>query len=188
MKQLDDFTIKEFDEFKEALSGDEPDLVTIFELFNMDMFKLKFDDFQNKWKHIQNMTLSTKGVKKIYNINGRKFKATLNPLKLKAGQYIDFQTYMSQENVGIHKILSVFLIPQYKSNFFGKYITRNYNDGYDMVEVQKFLYNNMKIGEASELNNFFLYWSLKLIKTMKDYSEKKYYKMKQKQNKKLLKM
>ena len=39
MKQIDDLTIKEFDEFKDALSGgDEPDLVTIFELFNMDLF------------------------------------------------------------------------------------------------------------------------------------------------------
>lgn len=182
MKQLNDFTIEEFEKYTELFEGDEPDIYGIFELFGIDVSKLNYADFENKWKDILNMKLSTKGVKKVYNINGRKFKACLNPLKLKAGQYIDFQTYISGD-VKLHNILSVFLLPIERKGIFGTLTTRKYNDGYDVVEVQDYLYKNMKISEANELSNFFLEWSIKLIKTMKDYSEKKLYQMKMKNNK-----
>lgn len=186
MKHLDDLTIKEFEQFTELMSGDDPDIYGIFELFGMDANKQTYAEFEKNWNKIKNMTLSTKGVKKVYNINGRKFKACLNPLKLKAGQYIDFQSYMSKE-FKIENVLSVFLLPMERKNIFGKLIAKKYNENYDVFEVQQYLYNNMRMAEANELSNFFLTWSVKLIKTMKDYSEKKLYKMMKKQNKNKLK-
>lgn len=172
MKHINELTIEEYQKFTEYISDEIPDIYSVMELLGEKPAQMKFDIFQNKWAEILNMTLSTKGVKKIYNINGRLFKASLNPLKLKAGQYIDFQTYVQDKDFKIQNVLSVFLIPT-KKNIFGKYNTKKYNTDYDIFEVQDYLYKNMLIAEANELSNFFLSWSIKLMRVMKDFSEKK---------------
>ena len=185
IKDLNSLTIKEFELYSELIGDEqsEPDVYGIFELFGLDASGMVYDDFYKKLKEIQSMRLSTKGVKKVYTINGRRFKASLNPIKLSAGQFIDFQSYLSS-GAKLQSILSVFLIPQDKSWFLGKYITKKYNTGYDIFEVQTYLYENMRIGDASELSAFFLTWSNKLLKTMRDYSAKKLAMMKYKQFKK----
>jgi hypothetical protein len=166
IKDLNSLTIKEFELYSELIGDEqsEPDVYGIFELFGLDASGMVYDDFYKKLKEIQSMRLSTKGVKKVYTINGRRFKASLNPIKLSAGQFIDFQSYLSS-GAKLQSILSVFLIPQDKSWFLGKYITKKYNTGYDIFEVQTYLYENMRIGDASELSAFFLTWSNKLLKT-----------------------
>lgn len=179
MKQLNDLTIKEFQSYTELIADANPDVYGIFELFGLDADNMDFATFQTKLAEIQKMQLSTSGTKKIYVIGGKRFKACLNPLKLKAGQFIDFQNYIST-GAKLECILSVFLIPQYKSWAFGKHKTYKYNDGYDIFQLQRYLYENMHIGEASELSSFFLNWSTILLKTMKEYSEKKLWKMKSK--------
>lgn len=180
MKHINDFTLKEYDKFKEYFNGSEPDIMLIFELFGYDLTKMKFDDFQKKWDEIQTMRISTSpGAKKIYKIGNRRFKSCLNQLKLTAGQFIDYQTYISNNN--LKGILSVILLPQ-ERKFFG-WKTKKYNDGYDIIELQEYLYSNMTMYEVNELSAFFLGWSTKLLKTMKDYSLKRLVRKRKQQTK-----
>lgn len=182
-KHLKDLTIEEFNSYSEMLSMDEPDIFGIFELFGMDAINMPMDKFQQQWTKIQQMVLIPKGVERVYNIKGKRYKAELNHLKLSAGQFIDFQTYMREFK--LEEILSVFLIPQYRK--WGRWRTHKYNSGYDIIEVQEHLLKNMTIGDAQNLSNFFLESSVKLLELMKGFSEKKLYKEKAKRLKRLQK-
>lgn len=181
MKHINDLKIKEFDAFKESFDGNEPDILKIFNIFGYDLTKLKFDDFQKKWNEIQSMKVTpSTGTKLVYKIGDRRFKACLNPLKLSAGQFIDYQTYVA-DNANLKGIMSVILLPQ-ERKFFG-WKTKKYNDGYDIIEVQDYLYENMTIQEAMGLSSFFLTWSITLLKTMKDYSIKRLVRKRKQQTK-----
>lgn len=171
-KHLKDLTIKEFYSYNEMLNMDEPDIFGIFELFGLDGINMPFDKFNEKWTEIQQMSLIPKGVERVYTIKGKRFKAELNHLKLSAGQFIDFQTYM--RDFKLEEVLSVFLIPQYRK--WGRWHTYKYNSGYDIIEMQEFLLNNMDIGTAQDLSTFFLDSSVKLLNLMKGFLEKKKYK------------
>lgn len=162
LKQLNDFTIEEFNRYKELIESNT-DTFTVLELFGIeDAYLLPFDEFREYSEQVKQMELSKKGVNKYYKINGKTYYAQLDILKLNAGQFIDLQYYMGRFQ--IHEVLSVFLIPCYKKNVFGKYIPYKYNTGYDIFEVQKDLLKHMKISEASELSTFFLSSSTSLLK------------------------
>lgn len=176
LRHLKDLTIKEFTQYQEMLQFEEPDMMSIFELFGLDMNAMSYDKFQKTWMNIVSMTLPINGVEKHYKINGVRYKACLNHLKLSAGQFIDFQSYM--RDFKLEEVLSVFLIPQYRK--WGRWHTYKYNSGYDVLDVQENLYNHMKIGDAQELSNFFLKSSVKLLELMKGFLEKKMYKEKRK--------
>lgn len=171
MKTLNDLTLYEFEQFTELVADkDNLDLVSIFELFGEDAVELSYNEFADKWNKIQNMTLEDKGIKRIYKINGRRFKACLNMTKLKAAQFIDLQQLMLSE-WRISDMLSVVLIPQYRRWFTWK--TRKYNSGYDILEVREFLNKNFKAGEANQLSAFFLNQSTGLLQVTADYLRKK---------------
>ena len=180
-KHLKDLTIKEFYSYNEMLTMDEPDIFGIFELFGLDAINMPFDKFNEKWTEIQQMSLIPKGVERVYTIKGKRFKAELNHLKLSAGQFIDFQTYM--RDFKLEEILSVFLIPQYRK--WGRWRTHKYNDGYDVIEVQEHLLENMPIGIAQDITDFFFKSSIKLLEVMKGFLEKKEWKERAKRLKKL---
>lgn len=61
-----------------------------------------------------------------YTINGRvyDFKGKLD--EITTAQYIDYRSYMEEENKDVVKLMSVFLIP----------VGHEYNDGYDIEQVQ----------------------------------------------------
>lgn len=183
MKHLKDLTIKEFGIYNELINMDEPDIFGIFELFGLDAKDMPMDKFQKQWTKIQQMVLIPKGVERVYTIKGKRFKVNLNHLKLSAGQFIDFQTYMKEFK--LEEILSVFMIPQYRK--CGRWRTHKYNDGYDIVELQDFLLNNMTIGDAQNLSSFFFNSSMKLLEIMKGFLEKKEWKAMKKREKRLRK-
>ena len=180
-KELKDLTIQEFGEYNDMLSMDEPDIFGIFELFGMDAKDMPMDKFQKNWTKIQQMVLTPTVVNRTYKIKGRRFKIKLNYLKLSAGQFIDFQSYM--RDFKLEEILSVFMIPQYRK--WGKWRTHKYNDGYDIIEVQDFLLKNMTIGTAQSITDFFFKSSLKSLEVMKAFSEKKEWQMRAKRLKML---
>lgn len=182
MKNLNKLTLKEFEQYNELLNEKDIDVFSIMELFGVkNPETLSVEEYTKIWEQISSMSLSLKGVKREYNINGKRFKADLNIHNLTAGQFIDLQNYM--KNYKLHEVLSIFLIPMYKSKFLWK--THNYNDGYDILEVQEYLHNNMEIGEANELAAFFLKISEDLLKIIVNYSQKKLMKMRQKRIKEL---
>lgn len=67
--------------------------------------------------------------------------------KMTYAQYVDYQTFsrMKLED-GIEKILSVFILPRGKK----------YNDGYDIVDFQRVIRENMPFRTAQGLLSFFL--------------------------------
>lgn len=174
MRELKDFTIKEYEKYTELL--EMGDVFGIFELFGLDATKMPMDKYEKSLRKIQSMSLPTKGVHKHYTVKGTRYKVCLNHLKIKASQFIDFQHHM--KDFKIENVLSVFMIPQYKK--WGIWRTHKYNEGYNINEVQNELYSHMKIGDANELRAFFLTSSTKLLELMKASLEKREYKMRKK--------
>ena len=65
------------------------------------------------------------------------------------------------KNFSDEKILSIFLLPT-KKTIFNKDKVLPYNDGYDILEVQENLLNNMKMKDAYAISDFFLILSMRL--------------------------
>lgn len=66
--------------------------------------------------------------------------------RMTTAQYIDFQELSKEGRKGMHRLLSVFLVPKGKS----------YNKGYDMEKLQQDILEQMSIVEANDLYAFFL--------------------------------
>lgn len=88
---------------------------------------------------------------------------TKNTNKLTAGQYIDYQTYVSkpEKEQDIAAILSCFLVPK----------GMKYCDGYDVVEIISWLNEHMSMYDALNVCFFFRKKSLKSIKRSLIYLE-----------------
>lgn len=163
-------TLKEFDLYQEMLKEDTKDVYSILKLFGYDIDNLDIAELKVAELEVSTMKLEDGKIKDIYIIGDRRFKSNLDLKTLKASQFIDFESYIS--NFKLQEVLSVFLIPQ-KRNKFGKWITPKYNDGYDIFDTQEYLYNNFPIGEANELSAFFFSQSNDWLKNMKVYLVKK---------------
>lgn len=61
-----------------------------------------------------------------YTINGREYDFKGKLTEITTAQYIDYRTYMGEEQQDIVKLMSCFLIPK----------GHEYNDGYDMEQVK----------------------------------------------------
>ena len=179
MKQLKDFTIKEFEQYQELLETDGTD-AEILELFGVDINKISASEYKDSMLKINSMGLNAR-LKKHYTINGVRYKASLNIMKLNAAQFIDFQAHM--KDFKIENILSVFMIPQTKVWYGWK--DGKYNTGYDVIQTINDIHNHFKMSDAKVLSDFFLSQSTSLLKIMKDYLTKKMYLMKKKQIKDL---
>ena len=182
MKKLKDFTIKEFYRYQDIISEEQPSVYDLLTLFGYDLEDMSIEEMRNAEITISSDMLETKGVQKVYKVGNRRFKAMLDITKVKAGQFIDLQSHMT--DFKIEEVLTVFLIPQYR-NKFGIWVDGKYGQNYDIFELKTFLLNNFKISDANELSSFFFQISEKLLTVIQDYSEKKMlktkYKMLQKQ-------
>ena len=175
MKQLSEFTIKEFSQYQELLEEETPDQYAILELFGYDIDKMSIKELKRAQYEIQSQTLKPKGTSLTYKIGDMKFKANLNMTNITASQFIDLQTYV--QNFKLQEVLSVFLIPM-RRNWYGGWVAQKYNTDYNIFDIQDFLFNNFTIGSANDLSNSFFLQSQSLLKVMKDYLEKKEKKMK----------
>jgi hypothetical protein len=178
-KKLNDFTIFEFNKYVELTKEETPDVFSICELFGFNIENMEITEFQNVMSYVNSQVSIKnvrKGVKKTYDINGVKYKATLNLKKIVASQFIDLQIYTPDNK--LEEILSVILIPMEKKYFGLKYVEKEYGKDYDIEDVQKHLLHNFKIGDANELSAFFLQQSTNLLRVTKDYLAKKEMKMK----------
>ena len=175
-KKLNDFTLKEYEEFESLIDNIEENIEELFLLFDIDkkLNEMTIDEFQNVVRYIKNQKVNNdkKGVKKYYNIGNIKYKPTLNITKVTAGQFIDLQTALAEKRPS--EILACILIPTKK--IFG-FIIKKYEYGnnkqYSTIEVEQHLYNNFKIGDYAELSDFFLRSSTNVLRVTKDYLAKK---------------
>ena len=97
------------------------------------------------------------GVSKNYPIGGFVLLPVTDIRKITAAQYIDFQTFAQDRENKTVELLSCFLVPRGKE----------YNDGYDVLEVHKAIREEMSVAEALSLLAFFFKgWLLSIRNTL----------------------
>lgn len=73
--------------------------------------------------------------------------------KLETCQYIDFQTYAPDIDKYLVEFLSVILVPK----------GHRYNEGYDILEVQKAIREDMSVSDGISIVGFFFIWCRRSI-------------------------
>lgn len=81
--------------------------------------------------------------------------------KLETCQYIDFQTYAQDLDKYMVEFLSVILVPR----------GHRYNEGYDILEVQDAIRDDMSVSDGISLAGFFLTWCKRSIQDSLNYSK-----------------
>jgi hypothetical protein len=174
MKKLQDFTVKEFNQYYELMKEENKDVKAILTLFGVDVDKQPATGLPDLIATINAMTLSKGVLKNYYKINDTEYYLEKDIRKLTASQFVDFQIY--SVDMKMETILSVFLLPVRKSGFFGKKHCK-YGEGYDILKVQNDILNHMKIADAQTISDFFLHLSMKLFVIIQGYLENKKVKM-----------
>ena len=82
--------------------------------------------------------------------------------KIETCQYIDFQTYAPDMDKYLVEFLSVILVPK----------GHRYNEGYDILEVQRAIREEMSVADGISIAGFFLTWCRKSIQDSLNYSKR----------------
>lgn len=82
-----------------------------------------------------------------FNLPGYQLKVMKDVSKISVAQYVDFQNFVKLPlREGMEKILSIFLIPE----------GCKYNEGYDIIDLQKVIRENISFRVAEGLLSFFI--------------------------------
>lgn len=106
--------------------------------------------------------ISVHQVAKKYIVGKFELVPTRDFRKLETCQYIDFQTYAPDLDKFLVEFLSVILVPKGK----------RYNEGYDILEVQKAIREEMSVTDGVSIAGFFLTWCRTSIKDSLNYSRR----------------
>lgn len=101
-------------------------------------------------------------VAKKYIVGGFELFPVRDFRKLEACQYIDFQTYAPDLDNHLVEFLSVILVPK----------EHRYNEGYDILDVQKAIREEMSVSDGISVAAFFLTWCRKSIQDSLNYSKR----------------
>ena len=96
--------------------------------------------------------------------------------KLETCQYIDFQTYAPDLDKYLVEFLSVILVPK----------GHRYNEGYDILEVQDAIRDEMSVSDGISLAGFFLTWCRKSIQDSLNYSKQEAMKIRDKDKREMV--
>lgn len=99
-------------------------------------------------------------VAKKYIVGGFELIPVRDFRRIETAQYIDFQTYAPDLDKYLVEFLSVILVPK----------GHRYNEGYDIIEVQKALREEMPVSDGVSVAAFFLTLSRKSILSFLNYS------------------
>ena len=153
----DNITIEKYYEIKDILDDEEDDditknvkmvaLITDMdedEVWSMDMAEageyISRLQFLNKFELPDNPNMK-------FNLPGYQLKVMKDVSKISVAQYVDFQNFVKLPlREGMEKILSIFLIPE----------GCKYNDGYDIIDLQKVIRENISFRVAEGLLSFFI--------------------------------
>jgi len=105
--------------------------------------------------------ISIHPVAKRYLVGGFELIPVKDYRRLEAGQYIDFQTYAPDLDKYLVEFLSVILIPK----------GHRYNEGYDLLDVQKAIRQEMSVSDGVSVAGFFLAWCRRSIQDSLNYSK-----------------
>ena len=101
-------------------------------------------------------------VAKKYILGGLELIPCRDFRKIETCQYIDFQTYAPDLDHHLVEFLSVILVPK----------GHRYNEGYDILEVQRAIREEMSVSDGISLAGFFLTWCRKSIEDSLNYSKR----------------
>ena len=105
-------------------------------------------------------TINVHPVAKRYLVGGFELIPVRDFRKIETCQYIDFQTYAPDMDKYLVEFLSVILVPK----------GHRYNEGYDILEVQRAIREEMSVADGISIAGFFLTWCRKSIKDSLNYS------------------
>ena len=114
--------------------------------------------------------ISYRQVAKKYLVGGFELIPVKDFRKIETCQYIDFQTYAPDLDKHLVEFLSVILVPK----------GHRYNEGYDILEVQKAIREEMSVIDGVSIAGFFLTWCRKSIKDSLNYSKQEAMRIKDK--------
>lgn len=153
----ENISIDKYYEIKDILDDEEDDditknvkmvaLITDMdenEVWNMDMAEageyISRLQFLNKFELPDNPNMK-------FNLPGYQLKVMKDVSKISVAQYVDFQNFVKLPlREGMEKILSIFLIPE----------NCKYNEGYDIIDLQKVIRENISFRVAEGLLSFFI--------------------------------
>lgn len=153
----DSITIEKYYELQDILNDEVDDDITKnvkmvalitdkdeSEIWNMDLTEageyISKLTFLNKFDIPDNPNMK-------FNLPGYQLKVMKDVTKINVAQYVDFQNFIKMPlREGMEKILSIFLIPE----------ECKYNEGYDIIDLQKVIRENMSFRVAEGLLSFFL--------------------------------
>lgn len=180
-------TIKKYLDIKEVLEMNTEEIdkqvsliAILSDMDENDVYNLPLPEFQelNKKTEFLNELPQTRNYPKTkYKLGGLELETVLDMRDVTAGQYIDYQTFVKDTDKYLVELLSVFLVPKGKK----------YNDGYDILEVQNAIRENLSIVEAISMSAFFLMLCESLIKATVQSSIKKLKRMMRKEKDKKVK-
>ena len=99
---------------------------------------------------------------KKYIIGGMELVPVTDFRKLETAQYIDFQTYAGDLDKYMAELISVLLVPK----------GHRYNEGYDIIELQGHIRQEMSVADGATIVGFFLTWCGKSIEDSLNYSKR----------------
>lgn len=114
--------------------------------------------------------ISYHSVAKKYLVGGMELIPVTDFRKLETCQYIDFQTFAPDLDNHLVEFLSVILVPK----------GHRYNEGYDILEVQKAIREEMSVADAVSISGFFLTWCRRSIQDSLNSSKREAMKIKDK--------
>lgn len=110
-------------------------------------------------------------VAKKYLVGGFELVPVRDFRKIETCQYIDFQTYAQDLDKYLVEFLSVILVPN----------GHRYNEGYDILDVQRAIREDMSVSDGVSIAGFFLTWCRKSIQDSLNYSKREAMKIKDKE-------
>lgn len=115
-----------------------------------DVLNLPIDEFSDLSKNIAFLGAEIKDdyskIADSYKIEDFELIPVKDISKITTAQYIDFKSFAKSPESSMVEILSCFLVPR----------GMKYNQGYDIVEVQRAIRNNLSVYDTLSLSAFFL--------------------------------
>lgn len=130
------------------------------EILNLPIVEYK--EMAERTKFLNEMTeRDAARIASSYNVGGFKLVPVTDVRKITTAQYIDFQEYAKGGDENLVEVLSCMLVPK----------GMKYNNGYDVVDVQQAIRENMSVSDVLALTAFFLASYRKLTRDFLNYSK-----------------
>ena len=117
-----------------------------------EVSNLPYDEYlklKSQLGWLKEFSFDTKHELRKIKIGNRKYRVEDDWSRFTTGQYVDFQNFYAKGDLRTYYgyVLATFLIPRRK---------KGYNQGYDVAEEARYIYDNLDIQRANQLMFFFL--------------------------------